>query len=197
MSNQLPASIAQSDAELVESARRGDAAAWRQLIRRHTPMVHRLSARMLGAGADAEDACQEAFMKMHRAIDSYDTARPLGPWLGRITYHVCLKRLGAAKRGGPVIDPSSLAHVADERAAGPERAAASRQTGQLVTAAMSRLSAQDRALVTLSYRDGLTDAEVSVAVGMNRNTVRTRLHRARQVLRRALTPVLGSGGGGG
>ena len=63
----------------------------------------------------------------------------------------------------------------------------------VVLDAMAQLSAQDRALVTLRYVDELTDLEVGEAVGMNRNTVRTRLHRARMVLMRALAPVLGGG----
>ena len=67
----------------------------------------------------------------------------------------------------------------EDRTAGPEREAASREAGQLVVTAMDRLSVQDRALVTMRYREGLTDLEVGEAVGMNRNTVRTRLRRAR------------------
>jgi RNA polymerase sigma-70 factor (ECF subfamily) len=154
-------------------------------------MVYRLAARMLGPGAEAEDACQEVFMRAHRSFDSYDPARPLAPWLGRISYHVCLRRLGNAQREGVATEPERMARVEDEREPSPERVAASRQTGRLVLDAMEQLSAQDRALVTLRYVDELTDLEVSEVVGMNRNTVRTRLHRARMVLMRALAPVLG------
>lgn len=185
----------ESDAELSKRALEGDRRAWRVLVRRHTPMVYRLAARMLGPGADAEDACQEAFVRMHKAFEHYDPSRPLSPWLGRITYHVCLKRMSKAKKAGLATDPADLAQVEDAAGPSPEREAASREAGELVVAAMERLSAQDRALVTMRYQDGMTDVEVGEAVGMNRNTVRTRLHRARAVLRRALTPVLGGSRG--
>lgn len=146
---------------------------------------------MLGPGAEAEDACQEAFMRAHRGFASYDPARPLGPWLARITYHAALKRLAAPARRGEAIDPGELERIEDLAGMTPERAAADLETGALLAAALGQLSAQDRALVTLRYVDGLTDLEVGEAVGMNRNTVRTRLHRARLVLQKVLGPVLG------
>lgn len=179
------------EVELCRQAKRGDRRAWRTLIRRHTPMVYRLAARMLGPGAEAEDVCQEVFMRAHRSFDSYDPSRPLTGWLGRITYNAGLRRLGQVQRAPLSADPAAFAHVEDDRRPSPEQETASHETGRLVLAAMQRLSAQDRALVTMRYVDELTDAEVGEAVGMNRNTVRTRLHRARLVLMRALAPVLG------
>ncbi|MCC6624252.1 MAG: RNA polymerase sigma factor [Deltaproteobacteria bacterium] len=181
----------ETDVELSRRALRGDARAWRTIIRRHTPMAYRLAARMLGPGAEAEDATQEAFMKAHRGFASYDPARPLAPWLGRIVYHTCLRRLASGARAGVATDPADLARVEDATGASPEKELATREAGDLVRAALERLSAQDRALVTLRYVDGLTDLEVGEAVGMNRNTVRTRLHRARLVLQKVLGPALG------
>jgi len=183
-----------NDAELSRLAARGDARAWRTIIRRHTPMAYRLSARMLGPGPDAEDATQEAFMKAHKAFATYDPLRPLAPWLGRIVYHTCLRRLASGRRAGLATDPSDLARSEDLTQASPEDAAGTREAGALLHTALDHLSAQDRALVTLRYVDGLTDLEVGEAVGMNRNTVRTRLHRARLVLQKLLGPVLGGRG---
>lgn len=180
-----------TDAELCEQARRGDSHAWTTIIRRHTPMLYRVAARMLGPGADAEDACQEAFMRAHKAFASYDPARPLAPWLARIVYHASLKRLAAGGRGGVATDPSDLERMDDGGRASPESIVATHETGAFVSAALGALSAQDRALVTLRYVEGLTDLEVGEAVGMNRNTVRTRLHRARLILQKILAPMIG------
>ena len=193
MPSRRPSTDDPDDALLCERAQRGDRAAWRSIVRRHTPSVYRLAARMLGAGAEAEDACQEAFMQAYRSFEHFDLSRPLGPWLGRVTYHTCLKRLAKTSRQAPPMDPSEVARVDAGGAASPELQASSRQPGQIVLAALDELSAQDRALVTLRYMDGLTDLEVSEAVGMNHNTVRTRLHRARLVLQRVLAPLIGGG----
>lgn len=178
-----------SDADLVRRARGGEAAAWRALVRRHTPMVYRLALRTLRQPADAEDAAQEAFVNMSRYLSSFDPTRPLGPWLGRITYHACLRRLG---KGGPgdATDPDVLEAVAPDHGASPEAATAARETGDLIVRAVDQLPAQDRFLIGLRYREGHTDVEVAEATGMNVNTVRTRLFRARAALRKLLAPAL-------
>ena len=173
-----------TDAELVRKARHDEPAAWRVLVRRHTPMVYRLALRTLRHPDDAEDASQEVFVKMSKYLDSYDPTRPLAPWLGRITWHVCVKRLGDRR---PETD--ALDEVSDE--ASPESAVASRQAEVLLTRALDKLPAQDRFLIDLRYREGISDVEVAEATGMNVNTVRTRLFRARQALKKWLAPVLG------
>ena len=180
-----------SDADLVRRARQGEPAAWRALVRRHTPMVYRLALRTLRHPADAEDATQETFVKMSRYLESYDPTRPLGPWLGRITYHECLRRLGqVADSRNDATSPDALDLTALPNAPAPESATASREAQDLVTRAVDQLPAQDRFLIGLRYREGQTDVEVAEATGMNVNTVRTRLFRARQALRRLLGPSL-------
>lgn len=156
-------------------------------------MVFRLARRMLATAEDAEDAAQEVFVRVHRSFDSYDDARPLGPWLGRITYHECLRRLGhAARRPADGLEPDALAALPDHDGPSPEACAAGSEAGRLVDRAVGELAAQDRFLIALRYREGLADGEVAEAAGMNVNTVRTRLFRARQTLRRLLLPVLGA-----
>lgn len=187
-----PMSDSPSDADLVRRARNGDPAAWRQLVRRHTPMIHRLALRTLRNPSDAEDATQEVFVKMSRYLDTWDSTRPLPPWLGKMTYHVCLRRLGKvadAKNDLTAPDTLDLATSSDLT---PEAAIAARQASDLVTRAVDQLPAQDRFLIDLRYREGQSDVEVAEATGMNVNTVRTRLFRARQALRKLLSPVLGA-----
>jgi len=182
-----------TDATLAKKARRGDPEAWRTLVRRHTPMVYRLANRMLRSQEDAEDAAQEVFVRMHKSFHTYDPNRPLSAWLGRITYHVCLRRIGhTSRRPADGLDPVALAALPDDELPSPERAAAGRESDDIVNRAVEQLSAQDRFLITLRYREGLADGEVAEATGMNVNTVRTRLFRARKTLKRLLAPVLGA-----
>ncbi len=179
-----------SDAELARSCRRGDPEAWRELVRRFTPLVYRLSFRMLRDGAEAEDVSQEVFLRMHGSFDSYDPTRPLAPWVSRTTYHACLRRLQtAARRSERLEREPSLAEGIDP-APGPERAAEAGEAAALLAKAVEGLPAQDRALLDLRYREGLSDAEVSEATGMPVNTVKTRIFRARARLREWLSPFL-------
>lgn len=184
-----------SDMDLVRRARQGDPAAWRQLVRRHTPMVYRLALRTLRHPADAEDATQEVFVRMSKSLDSYDPTRPLPPWLGKVTYHVCLRRLeGLARRNQEATEPSAMDGAApyELAAPSPESALAASEAHALLSRAIAELPAQDRFLIDLRYREGHSDVEVAEATGMNVNTVRTRLFRARQVLKRLLSPLFSS-----
>lgn len=182
-----------TDADLSRRCRQGDPEAWRILIRRCSPLVYRVALRMVSSRAEAEDVCQEVFMKIHRAFDSYDPTRPLSPWVGRITYNTCLRRLKGLTRAGVVTDPERFDWMPDDRQAGPEDRAASSEAGEILLDAMDGLAAQDRALLTMRYREGLSDAELAEATGMPVNTVKTRLFRARKLLKKKLVPKLGEG----
>jgi RNA polymerase sigma-70 factor (ECF subfamily) len=180
-----------SEADLARRCRRGDPHAWRELVRRFTPLVYRLSFRMLRDAGEAEDASQEVFLRMHRSFDSYDATRPLAPWISRTTYHACLRRLETAtRRPERAGDPDPLATVEDQVTRSPEQAAAASEATALLARALEDLPAQDRALLDLRYREGLSDAEVSEATGMPVNTVKTRIFRARARLREWLAPLL-------
>jgi RNA polymerase sigma-70 factor (ECF subfamily) len=180
-----------SETELARRCRRGDPAAWRALVERFTPLVYRLAARMLRDGAEAEDVSQEVFLRMHRSFDSYDPTRPLAPWVARTTYNACLRRLEAAPRRAIIEGEDRLLAVPDDRARSPEEHAAAGEATALVLRALGDLPAQDRALLDLRYREGLSDAEVAEATGMPVNTVKTRIFRARGRLREWLAPWLG------
>lgn len=178
-----------SEAELARRCRQGHPGAWRELIERFSPLVYRLGVRMLRDPAEAEDVSQEVFLRMYGSFHSYDPTRPLAPWVARTTYHACLRRLGAARRGVPA-GPEDLASLADEQQRSPELAAIGGETSALLLRAIHELPAQDRALLDLRYQEGLSDAEVSEATGMPVSTVRTRLFRARARLRGWLAPLL-------
>ena len=129
---------------------------------------------------------------MYRSFDSYDPTRRLGPWVARITYNVCLRqREGVVRRATNLVTPDTLNGYPDGAMASPEHHAARREADAHLGRAMAVLSPEDRALVTMRYREGLSDAEVAGAADMPVNTVKTRIFRARARLRKALKPLLG------
>ena len=161
------------------------------LVDKFSPMVYRVAVRFFGPGPEAQDASQESFLRVHRSFHTFDPTRPLKPWLARITYNACLKRLGKAGRAvTDTTDPEVFGRMDDERAPDPEAAAAADETGSLLLSAMEELAAQDRVLLQLHYREGLALAEVSEVTGMPVNTIKTRMHRARVQLKQVLTPML-------
>lgn len=179
-----------SDPDLARRCRRGDPVAWRELVRRFTPLVYRLSFRMLRNGAEAEDVSQEVFLRIHRSFGSYDPTRPLAPWVSRTTYHACLRRLEGAARRAALAEAEGSGVEDPAEGPSPEESAAAGEAAVLLARAVDGLPAQDRALLDLRYREGLSDAEVAEATGMPVNTVKTRIFRARATLRGWLSPLL-------
>jgi RNA polymerase sigma-70 factor, ECF subfamily len=73
----------------IEAAQQGDAQAWEQLVRAHQQAIFRLAYLYLGDADDAEDVAQETFLRAYHALDRFDTAHALRPWLMRITTNLC------------------------------------------------------------------------------------------------------------
>ena len=179
------------DADISRGCRQNNPEAWRQLVRRYTPLVYRLACRMLNHEQAAEDATQEVFMRVHRAIDRYDPTRPLAPWLARITYNNCLKHLARTKRSTDrelMLDENELPDTGHGMS--PEHQVNHQQVSRLIHNALTKLSAQDRGLIVMRYREGFSDSEISQAAHMPVGTVKTRLHRARSKLRKYLAPFI-------
>lgn len=178
-----------SDADISRGCRQNSPRAWRQLVRGYTPLVYRIALRILKDQSDAEDAAQEVFMTVHRAIESHDPTRPLAPWLARITYNGCLKRLDKTRRRSErQLDIKQKTRNAANQDASPEHQVHQKQMAQHIDHALDRLSAQDRGLIVMRYREGFSDSEISQATRMPVGTVKTRLHRARAKLKKYLFP---------
>ncbi len=178
------------DADISRGCRQNDSQAWRYLVRLYTPLVYRIARRMLRSQQEAEDTTQEVFLRVHRSIMHHDPTRPLAPWLARITYNECLKRLSKTKQ----IGEKELALYEDDLPDGdtpmtPESHTNSKQVSEQIVRALDRLSIQDRALVIMRYREGFSDSEIAEATNMPVGTVKTRLHRARGRLRKWLAPL--------
>ena len=88
----------ESDAELVARARQGDEAAFEQLVLRHQRYVFNLAYRVLGDSAEAEDATQEAFVRVWRGLSGFRGQAQFTTWLYRIVHNLCLNRLPGLRR---------------------------------------------------------------------------------------------------
>ena len=180
----------QKDADISRGCRQNRPEAWRQLVGKYTPLVYRVAFRMLKDRPSAEDAAQEVFMAVHRSITQHDPTRPLGPWLARITYNECLKRMAKSQRIAQkevTEDAQSSNHK--DPGSSPEEMVGQRQVSETVDVALDRLTAQDRGMIVMRYREGFTDTEIAQAVSMPVGTVKTRLYRARARLKQYLAPL--------
>ena len=178
-----------------------------QLLRRNYSRAYSAAYRMMGNATDAEDLTQEAFMRVWSAFDRYDRSRPFEGWLFRILSNLAIDRwrrhagmpvcsldaegTGGRARGGRGMSGGHdgggaplLACLADERtSAMPEQSYLRAETGRRVRRALSALPGDYRKAVVLADVQGYSYEEIAQYVGCPVGTIRSRLHRGRQLLR--------------
>ena len=170
----------------------GDSAV-EQAAREHSRLVYRVAWAILRDHHDAEDVTQEVFLRVLRLRRELEGVKSPKTWLARIAFRVALDR--RPRRGRLSLDDESLAaDVASLRAAGAgaDELAASKQVQELLGRAVAALPPDLRHAVRLSTLEELNSAEISALLGIPEGTVRTRLMRARALLREALAPALGA-----
>jgi len=170
----------------------GDLTAFEQLVARFENMVFGLARSIVGTREDAEEASQDAFLKLFRARDRFDADRPIEPWLLRITGNTCRdllrRRRAAALPSADLADLDLGALVADTRQADSE----DRQvTNEVVRRELAALSDQAREPLVLKYLNGFTNQQVADALGISLSNVKVRVARAKDVLLNRLDKVLG------
>lgn len=168
--------------------RAGDADAYAELVRRHAPVALR-AATLLGAGPDAEDVVQEAFVKAYRGLARFRTGAPFRPWLLRIVanettnLHRSAGRRAARERAAWTRAEPLLVPTAED----PATAALDRDRAESLVRGLASLSEPHRRVVTCRYLLELDEAETAAVLGWPRGTVKSRLHRALSRLAAELT----------
>ncbi len=181
-----------AEAELLLKAAGGDEAAFLLLYERHRTPVFRFACRMLGQPQQAEDVTQECFLSVLRRPEAFRAERAsLRTYLCAIARHLALKQL--RKRGQetltdepPVDAQAATKTVADD----PLQTAIAGQESEAVRQAVQELPPLQREAVVLFEYQEMSLAEIATVCEVDVGTVKSRLHRARERLRRRLLPFL-------
>jgi RNA polymerase sigma-70 factor (ECF subfamily) len=183
-----------SDAEVAVEALRGSSAACEALVRRFERPVYNLIARLVQDSGMAEDLTQETFIKMFRALGTFDPAYRFSSWLFRIAHNTAIDYL--RQRRLTIVEPhvteddeerDPLASIADIAVVSPEHAASNRELAAALDAAIDRLRPEYRSAIVLRHQEGLEYDEIAHALDLPLGTVKTYLHRARRELARHLS----------
>jgi len=176
------AAAAASDAELLRRfVRSRDADAFAELLSRHAGLVWGVCRRTLPQEADCEDAFQATFLALARNGRSVDPARPLGAWLHAVAVRVARRALGRTLRHRAGDLPAECAGPFDVSGD-----IAARDLFRAMDEAIARLPAALRAPVVLCCLEGRARDEAAEALGCSVAAIKSRLERARQLLRRSL-----------
>ncbi len=171
------------DAVLLEACRRGEQRAMEALYHQYKRRVYGLCHRIAGA-TDAEEVAQEVFVRVFRGLASFRGDSQLGTWIYRLAVNAALSYVAKRGRRGEIGDDDL------ERVAAPDDVRRDPRLSDRVEAAMARLPAGYRAILTLHDIEGLSHEECAEILDCRVGTSKSQLHKARAKMRELLGPAL-------
>jgi len=187
------------DLELVRRVVKGDQEAFRALFDKHRGRVYSIAYRFTRNREDALEIVQEVFIKVHRAIDTFDARSSFSTWICRITTNASID--WTRRRKGEhyefreeILGPDQEdASPIVPRTENPHDAAMRSELREKIRSAVDRLSEKHGSIFLLHVVEGLSYQEIADLQGIPIGTVMSRLHYARKYLRDFLRPYLGTG----
>ncbi|MBI1927315.1 sigma-70 family RNA polymerase sigma factor [Candidatus Poribacteria bacterium] len=196
------------DVDLVKRTKNGDTVAFEKLFLAYRWRVYNLAYRMIGNDADAADFTQETFIRVYEAIASLRNEAAFSTWLFRIVINLCKNHRKAAK-----LECDSFDELTDENgeiewarrelrpptsfgvatlAESPESTLEKKERHQQIQAALNTLTDEHRAVVVWHHLEGVSLVEIANRLNCRVGTVKSRLARAREELKRRLRPYIES-----
>lgn len=189
---------APDDLELARRALARDGAAFRTIMKTHNQRLYRLARGVVRNNSEAEDIVQEAYVRAFTHLQSFRGDSTLATWLSRIVINEALGRLRKKRRaadlvlsGGPGVAAQIIQFPRSTATDDPERTMAQRQILQLVERATDSLPDVYRTVFVARVIEGLSIEETAQLLGVRPETVKTRLHRARHLVRKQLDEQIG------
>src|ERR1700746_3743966 len=183
---QAQSAAAIDERQIVRRAQKGDKAAFELLVERHQHRVFAVARGIVKRQEDAEDVAQQVFVKAYFSLKRFDQRAAFSTWLYKITVNECWDLL-RKRKARPLIyesdfnDEQSRQYTATERETtkGPDTGDRMAMRQQL-EAMLGQLDKRDRAMLILKEVEGFSAGEIADSMGLNANTVKVRLFRARK-----------------
>lgn len=181
----------QDDFALAQRALAGNAPAFAQIVKAHQRLVWHMAWRMLQHRQEAEDCCQEVFLRVHRNLAQFRGDSALGTWIGRVAFSVALRMAQKRKLRldipGDVEPELAFGHIGSGEDV--QQAHAESEQLQALYAAIEQLPSLPRTVLSLHYRDGLQISEIAAMLDCPQGTVKSHLNRGRNRLKTALADM--------
>lgn len=180
-----------SDTELINKVLGGDKAAYADLMKRHQRFVFTLALRFAKNREDAEEIAQDCFIKAYRSLNTFRNTSKFSTWLYSIVYTTAMTFLRKKRLDIQSIDTevgllNVENHVSDLNSDEVEH----KSKMVFVNRAIDQLLPDDAAVITLFYQGEQSLEEIGLALGMETNTVKVKLHRARHRLKEKIENIL-------
>jgi len=191
--------MSELERSLLRRLRNRDERAFRELIEAHRDRVYNICYRMLGNRHESEDVAQEVFITVFKTIDTFREEAKFSTWLYRVAVNHCKNRIKYLARRhdrdrDELDDQASGANgtpIGAPAPSAPDRALEGAQMEKLMQDAIASLEDEQRIVVVLRDVEDLSIEEICEITGLPDGTVKSRLHRARLVLRKKLARHVG------
>ena len=175
-----------SDIDLIEQTLAGNQSAYADLIKRHQRFVFTLALRFAKNREDAEEITQDCFVKAYRSLSLFQRQSKFSTWLYSIVYTTAMTSLRKKRVETSSIDDDDNAIQIESTGGYDENNAENRSRSFYVNQAIAQLLPDDAAIITLFYKGEQSLEEIAQTLGMEANTVKVKLFRARQRLKEKL-----------
>jgi RNA polymerase sigma-70 factor (ECF subfamily) len=182
----LTRAAGRSDEEIVAQVLAGEAKLFEVLMRRHNQRLYRVARAILRQEDEIEDVLQDAYLSAYRSLGAFEGRARFATWLVRIAAHHALDRRRRRARLVAFDPEGPEGRLAGSDPGDPEQQRTAREVAQLLERAIDALPQRYRVVYVLRQVQGLEPDEVADCLGIGKGTVKTRLHRARALLRAAL-----------
>lgn len=180
-------SSASPDIDVISRVIRGDQHAYAELVHRYKDYVFTLALRFCKNREDAEEVSQDIFIKVYRSLADFKGTSKFSTWLYTITYNTSVTFLRKKKMDVKSIDDDhTFLQLENQESSFSANQMEQKSRVNHVNQAIGKLSADDSQIITLFYKMEQSLEEIGVILGLEPNTVKVRLHRARQRLKEKL-----------
>ena len=175
---------ATSDMEVIRLVIQGDQQAYTELVDRYRDYVFTLAIRFCKNREDAEEVAQDIFVKVYRSLADFKGTSKFSTWLYTITYNTSVTFLRKKKMDTRSLDEEgTLIQLENQESSFNANLMEQKSRVNRVNEAISQLSPDDAQIITLFYKGDQSLDEIGMIMGMDPNTVKVRLHRARKRLK--------------
>jgi RNA polymerase sigma-70 factor (ECF subfamily) len=173
-----------SDEKIVQRVLEGNTSLFEVIVRRHNQRLYRATRAILRDDIEAEDAMQEAYVRAFANLDQFAGEAKFSTWLTKIAVYEALSRVRRAKRREELPDNMKSSD-------NPEQTTYSRELQSAIESAVDGLPPLYRTVFVMREMEEMNVAETAECLGITQENVKTRLHRARALLRSRLEPEIG------
>jgi RNA polymerase sigma-70 factor (ECF subfamily) len=184
--NSAPSAL--SDTEIVRRVRAGETALFEILMRRHNQRIYRVARAVVKDESEVEDVMQQAYINAFTHLQQFEDRAQFSTWLTRITLNEAFGRRKKMRND----NREEIMDTYPSPVADPERQAYAQELHQVLEDAVDALPDTYRTVFMLRDIEGLSTSETGDGLGLGEEAVKTRLHRARAMVRRSVTARIGA-----